>query len=441
MREAKERFTEGNDDSLRLGGYGGTVHVVALEGGIVLKATQPTRRQKTIGPDTLGVRKAAVEAAEKILEGVRRQRTPTLEPRKPTKGSNGQYILTPRDIWEARLKKVLGQVPNGVLGWGRRRLVRHYEALTPRIRASIKSVDTVYGILVAARSLHEDGVLTWDKDISNIVPGDFTTYMMDAVHDGYSAHTVRSYVSRFRTAVLDYQRQWPDRWGEDRSDPTNGIEYPSTLRIQPPEIGEQRARLVIRQLRHDGEWRALAAAMFVLGSGRRIGAVGARRDGQQLDDVPLCENDFKVNEDGQTEVTWRGDPSKGGGYGRGDEVQVASHAVKVAYRWLRRFHPNPEGPEHPLIWDPDNPRFGAGYDGLRSAFKEAWERATGSQKPSGLLWHSFLYTTVTTIADELGVQAAAEYTGRSPEIVAKKYKRQRRARSAQVAERLNEVRT
>lgn len=193
------------------------------------------------------------------------------------------------------------------------------------------------------------------------------------------------------------------------------------------EIGEERAHVLTRTLREMGAWRALA---------RRIGAIGSDLNGFEGDG--LRGTDFQTI-DGRVHVTWRAEASKGEGYGRDDTSLLASRSVAVAYRWLRRFHPNPRGPEHPLIWSPDDPTAPVSYAALNKAFKKAWEKAFGEAAPHGVAFHGYCRTVVTTSVDALGISQAAEYTGRTTKTIEKYYKHKRAATQARTTEVLDQI--
>jgi len=339
--------------------------------------------------------------------------------RRPRLGVHG--ILTPRDIWLALLSSKLQPLPQDILDWGRSELVEHYRKLDAESRAALPSVDTINNILTAARALDRRGVIPLDCDFDALEAGAITGKLQAWVLEGYSAETVATYWRRFRWAVLEFQRLWPRRWSK-RTDETAAVRIPKRHRGRKPrEMGEDRMVALLSQLLNDGEWRAAAALMVARASGRRIGAIAGHRPGLHLDAPPLTAADFTRDTNGRLLVRWRAEVAKGGGYGRGDEVQVAPRELAVVYRWLTRYHPNPLGPTYPLIWDADDPAVAASYDSLTSALSAAWQRAFGEPKPRGVAWHAVIRTTVTTIAEEEGVVPAAVHTGREVETVERHY--------------------
>jgi hypothetical protein len=437
----KDRFLSGELAGIRLGGYGGTVHIELLDSSEVqIRTSWPKRAQRTVGLDSTAVRAVAMKVAEGILANARSSRAPSApSPAKPAR-NGGPGVLTPRDIWLAYIRSRLGVLPPNVLNWGRGDLEKFYTSCTPRQRALIKKFDSINGILVAARALDRLGIVRLDCDMGSLEAGAIGEALMAGAMGGYSAHTMASYFGKFRTAVRFYKKKWHKKWGV-REDPTQDVDRPSLVGIEPPEIGEEPAEGLIRQLLEDGDWRTAAALKVARASGRRISAIAGARQGMHLDAPPLTAMDFERETVTCALVTWRANAAKGGAYGRGDEVQVCPRELAVVHRWLARFHPNPNGPEHPLIWDRTDPTRAASYDFLSKSFSKAWRRAFDESKPKGLAWHAVIRTTVTTIADAEGLQAAAEHTGRDVETAGRLYKRRRRASQANTAAALDRLRS
>jgi hypothetical protein len=296
----KERFIAGDGTHLRMGGYRGTVHVEVTGSGVRVRTTSP-RQQEIIGSDSPEMRAIAVRVAEGILaeRGSKAPEAPAVA------SEDGHELLTPRIIWTAYLTGKLGALPPGFMAWGRTELEEFYVSRSPQARKVMPSFDYVFGVLTAARRLDRDGVLPFDCNIDRLEPGTISDYLQAEVVEGSSAHTMASYFRRFRTAVRSFKKKWPRRWAR-RYDPTDGVDRPSTRGIEAPEIGEERADQLIATLQATKEWRALAAVKIARASGRRIGAIGARRQGTQLDVPPLCAADFEIDTEGRLLVTWRG---------------------------------------------------------------------------------------------------------------------------------------
>ena len=300
-------------------------------------------------------------------------------------------------------------------------------------------MDSIDTIIQAARRMDRDGVAKLDSDVAAIQPGHLIRWMKGQLGAEASPHTLTTYFRRFRTAIRMYRRAWPDQWA-DRRDPTENVSPPSTTHVAPPEIGEENAARLHDTLRRRGEWRTLATALIALESGRRVGAIAADRPGLHIDAPPLCGRDFAVSPAGILEVTWRANAQKGRSYGAGNVVVPCTRRLAAVRRWLARYHANPLGANHPLIWDEDDPTRAAKYDSLNRAFTKAWAATFKKKKERGLSFHGYCRTVVTTVGDEESIQAAAEYTGRSVDTAAKIYKRRRPTKLRETARLLDRVR-
>lgn len=438
-RETRRAFINGDVNRLRLGGYGGTINVLVVADGVMISTTKPTRRQKKLTPNSRATREAAVMAAEAALDrihSVPARRDVKIPPRVPTRVG----LITPRDVWISYLRLRVGAIPEDeVLGWSREDVAAFLKLLPPSARRAALSSSYIYSVVQAARRLHDDGVVPLDGDLEDIQPGDLDAWAISMLTAGASPHTVRTYMARFQNVIRTYKSKWPHEWG-DRIDPTCGVNRISTGHIRPPEIGEERAARIMARLRFRGAWRALATALIADATARRVASISGGRVDLHLDAAPLCAADFRQSADGTLEVVWRADAQKGHGFGRGDVAHPASRQLELVYRWLIRFHPNPLGPEFPLIWAEEDPSRPESYDRLSRELEEAWLEEFGEEKPRGLGWHAFCRTTITTLADGVGMLTAAEFTGRSVRMIERTYKRARRETARDAAQHLDKVR-
>jgi hypothetical protein len=438
LQKRIRRFEEGRTDGVKLGGYNGTVHVEVVREQVRVRVAT-TNRQRIVGPDLKEVRTEAVRVARECLEELRsgeREQRPQPRPRPQRQ----RQAIVVRDVWR-RWLEVRALVPPEALAWRRRRLLTHFEKQTKATRHKRPSFDSVNNVLQAARRLDRHGVLRFEAPLEAISTGTLERYVSERLDSGASPDTLKADLGRFRTAVRYFRKKWPSEWG-DRHDPTDGLDRIETPRKEGEgaEIGEGKAPTLLRTLLELGRWRAYAAAVIAYHTGRRIGAIGGMRIGLHLNGPPLCASDFRVLPDGTATVTWRTAAAKGAGYGSGDREQPCSQELSDLVSWLQQKHPNPLGPDHPLIWSPRNPRSAVSYEALTGALAKAWEQAFGEPKPKGLGWHGFVRTTVTTIADQFGTLAAAEVTGRSERVVLSRYKVRRQAHQKAVIEEIAEQR-
>jgi hypothetical protein len=441
FEKEKQAFVAGKANSLRLGGYGGTVHVRALNGVVRMEVSKPRRKQRNLGPDSKRLRAEAVETAEAFLHRLQGTAPSRPKPARAAEDTVGAPLLV-YHIWQHRLQSVLPGTPEeALLEWKRKDLAAHYRSLPTNVRAQAKAEDTARGIMDSARRLNNTRALPFEAEYDALEPENLNRHVRGLLAAGRSAHTAKSDVGRFGTAIREYARARPKRWGRDRFDVTQGVGKITTAHIQPDEVGEENAQRLISRLRAMGFWRTEAAARVALGSARRVGAISGGRSGLHEENPPLTALDFREEEDGGgLQVCWRAEVQKGRSFGRGDVEQPATVGLEETYRWLVSDHPNPLGPEHPLIWDEKDPTRPAPYYGLRYEFTLAWKAEFGEERPKGLLWHSFCYTTITTLVDEVGASGAAEFTGRSVETVLKIYKRRRPAKQKEIASALDRVR-
>jgi hypothetical protein len=433
----KERFVSGEINVLRLGGYGGTSTVSGDGRTVVVKVTQPKRMQTRQGPDTPDTRRLMLRVAELA---VAKAMSPRKQQPRQVRLTVGSDIVTPREIWTSYVTSMVGTVPADVLTWGGRELAAHFQRMTESERNQAPEFDSVSAVLTAARSLHREGAVPLDCDIRSLQPGHLDAYVQRVIAAGRSPHTPKTYTRRFRSAMKQFAQSWPQRWKQDMANPTLAMRVIRTAHIKPEEFGEERTLQLLAALLELGLWRSWATLAIAFESARRVSAISGARTGQHLDAPPLCAADFRQDEQGDLYVMWRAVAQKGRNYDRGDVEQVATRLMASTYRWLVANHPNPYGPERPLIWCPENPRQAASYDALRKELSRAWEHAFNEKRPKGVAWHALCRTTITTLMDELGDVAAAEYSGRTVETVTRIYKRVRVARLKEAAQALDRLR-
>lgn len=176
-----------------------------------------------------------------------------------------------------------------------------------------------------------------------------------------------------------------------------------------------------------------------------MGAVGGRRRGGHLEGPRLTAADLKP-EGERYLLTIRGEIRKrtGGSHGprHGVEREVpATESLSRLLRWLLRTHPNPLGPEHPLIWDAEDPTKSASYDDLRTELDEAWLEEFEEPRPKEVLFHSIIRTLITTLIDNsASVAEVAAFTGRGVPVILQRYYRPRPETTRRTGNMLGELR-
>ena len=453
--QARQEFIAGRVHKWPAGEYGYTVNCHAERGKLLIRVTQPTRRQWVLPGegDTPERRQKLTEIAMRRVIDWRSGKV-ALGPSVGTQSMKSTGVMPSREekaplprvgeAWDYYIESKWPGLPKGYQDWGRLDVRRYYESLEEADRARVPSPDSLLAILQSRRRVTAYASYEPDRPIREIEVGEWMSYTnwrrvdpagRQASGQPYSYGSIATDYGRFRT-VLAYNRKSRPRWWGATPDPLDGADV---VRVDPkvPEVGEDRAKDLLRALRKSRSWRTFGAVMLAHGSGRRIGAIGADRLGFSADG--LRGSDFRYI-DGRLYVTWRAEAAKGEGFGRGDEILPATRTVAVAYRWLRRCHPNPLGPEHPLLWSPQDPSQPVSYAALNRNFKATWREAFGEDAPKGLAFHGFCRTMISTIVDELGLSQAAEYTGRTTRTIEKHYKRVRRETQNRTAELLDRVR-
>lgn len=434
--KARDAFVANRTDSWQAGGCGCTVHVWAERGSLKIRWTKPKRRQNTdFHEDTRENRRALVEIATSLVAKIK-DPTRSRHPR-----TNGKVIRW-RDVWLGYLRARWPNLPDRVIRGGCKEVREYYANLPGNVRRRVPSprylLSTLHeGLGVrhvrARRRRHRRRArVDWERytlwRLAQPVPGRSGQY--------YAPSAVETDYRRLHAALQHAITRRPASWG-DRRDPLAGVSVDKPERKQVPELGEDGARDLLAALRKDlrRRWRAWAALAIGMETGRRISEIGP--DTLGFDGDPLCANDFRRGSDGRLYVTFSAASLKGRNYGRGDLTFPATRGLEVAYRFLRRYHPNPHGSDAPLIWSPQDPRVPVSY----TAFVDAW-RAThdGQDPPRGMKFHSVCYTAITTLVEAVGLERTAEFVGRSTQTIERIYKRVRQPTQIRTADALDAVR-
>lgn len=413
--EEIQRFVAGKSGRLRFGGYGDTVKVLRKDGVVVVEALQPKRKQKTVGPDGPETRRLAVAVARGVYQNLPWGGARSMALRTPVASPQG---LTVGDIWKGFFRFKLPGAPDDVLEWGPRRILEYYADRSPAARKQLDSSDYIASNLTAARHLHREAVAPFHHLIDSVTETDLIDWRIKVLDRGLRERTVHTYQRRFEVAIRTFARKYPDLW-EGHRDPTGTLDAVTITEAPPAEITDDQALALFDAFLELGEWRGLAAALIAFSSGRRIGEIAAKRSGKHLDDLPLRAADFEIEPEERPKVVWRAGPRKKRGFGRGDVMQDAPSLLSATVEWLVREHPNPAGPEYPLIWNADDPTQAETYDRLSAQLTRAWKHAFHEERPTGVAWHGYCRGTITTIVSRLGVKAAADFTGRTVETTLK----------------------
>jgi hypothetical protein len=442
--EQRREFVRGVRNRWNAGGYGYTVTCVAKNGCLKLKWTRPQRKQETIfKSDSPSLREKLTNVAS--LKALKlRSNDDSTATRPKVKAEPPPEAATVGKAWLYFLQDRWPGIPDPVVHGGRKEVREYYLAMSAAEREQVSDPDYLLSVLLAMRRITAFPAFATNRLISEIEAIDWTKYTQwrrtQAVTKSgkpYAYNTIVTDFTRFNT-VLTHCRTKRRLWWRNVLDPLEGADV-IRQDAELPEITEEQCEALILTLRKGlpRTWRALAAVLFAYASGRRIGAIGADRLGFETDG--LCATDF-ITHNERLHVVWRAEAAKGEAFGRGDEMIPASWTLAAAYRWLRRYYPNPIGPEHPLLWAPEDPERPVTYAALNKVFKKAWKETFGVAAPFGLAFHGFCRTVATTVGDELGLDRAAEYTGRTRGTIERYYKRKRISTFEQTVARLDQIR-
>lgn len=384
----RSRFLDGEEDGLKLGGYGCTIRVTAHseadgEGKVVVRVYRRTPyTQETSCPNTREVRLAAVEAAEALLEATPAGPSPSDLAAEPPAAP-----LTITDAFVHYLREE-ADMPATSLEWGEKKVLEHLRSRPPEARVQMPGPDYLISVLQTYRRIRRVGAIPLNTELSNLEGFQLRRHVTRSTTREWgrrkrpmSPETVRTDFGRLRTVIYYLQDNFKKRWGQ-RSNPVRKLP-PIRGKPKRPEVGEERAARIIAELaRRPKLWRAYAAAIIALTLGGRIGAIGANQRGKQDLRPSLTFADF-IDEGGRLRLRWRHAILKAH-----EEDVMAPYVARLEalVRWLQAEYPNPLGPEHPLLWSPKNPRVSVTYTALTSNLTEVWPVACGKPRPYGLAW-------------------------------------------------------
>lgn len=443
--EARRAFIRGVRNDWTAGGHGFTVYAYADRGRLMLRWTKPKRTQQQIfDRDTPELREKLTDVASEKALRIRSARTAAVVQAPAVEAQVTREPITVESVWLTFVRDRWRDIPNVVIAGGRREVRAFYEQMSPEHREQCGDPDYLLSVLQAMRRIMESPQYPPNRlldEIDKIAWADYVHWRRTVARTSrgtpYSLRTIATDHTRFHTAIKHCRLQRELWWGATRN-PIEGVAV-NRATANLPEITDAQAKALVARLRAGlpTSWRTLAAVLLAFASGRRIGAIGADRLGFDADG--LRGNDFFTRGD-TLWVVWRAAASKANAFGRGDTEIPATGLMKTVYRWLRRHHPNPLGLEHPLLWSPEDATMPVTYEALGKGFKKAWVEEFGNAPPRGLAFHGFCRTVATTIGDSLGLDKAAEYTGRTRGTLEKYYKRVRPETLADTVKKLDELR-
>jgi len=408
-KESRQNFESGKVDGWTAGEYGSQVRVVVHRGKIKLKFRHPRtgrRVQETVfTADTTKTRKAGTSLASTMAERIRGGNLAQIE------STETVDTLTVRKVLLLYLRRFPG-FPDHLLAAPSSKLREWHAALPDETRAlkTVPKASTLVSDVYGFRRLLLDNRFRGDRLVLDLEPGDATSYFTDWVARGGSPRTGTNDIDRLSCAVNYVIRQHRRSIGLTYN-PLDGRVLDRTKADIDSYSQEEMEALwgSAPELAAEGQWHVLVAA-GIASSGRRSGSIRA---------LTLADHDLEAGT-----VTWRAEVAKGEGYGRGDDVRPMTDLHRKAVEWASEHHPNPEGPEHPILWRtggktlPEDPRQSVPYSTLWGQLQRL-EVLAGVEHREGRGWHAFRRSVATFLADTVGDGKASEFVGMTTETLRK----------------------
>lgn len=402
-KETRENFEAGRVDEWTAGGYRSSVRLRKEGGAIRMYWREPQTkrdRQHTLfTSDSRELRRRATAEAVAMSEALRAGGTEAQAEPKPT-----AETLT---IFDACLLYMQGRAPGftaDMMEWGPAKLARWHAGLAPAVRDLIPSPRTLDKDVRTFRSIWLQPRFARGRLARDIEPADWRLTQQELLGT-YSPRTVANWRDRL-SLVFRYIRTEHRKSIGLLENPMDGARAPRAKARIPQYTKEERAKLLV------AADAALAARRFwrvwvllgVAHSGRRIEAM-----------LHLTGSDHDFETDS---VTWRAEWAKAENYERGNDVRPMTRLHRAAVAWAIEHHPNPRGPEHPVLWSPTNPTRPITYPQVLVAWHDL-ERRAGVEHIRGRAFHSMRRAIVTLLSHKLGVEKASDFVGMTPETANK----------------------
>lgn len=408
-RESRENFEQGKAIGWTAGAYGHTARVFVERGKIKIRHQKPSggKRQRTLFvADTPALRKKATAVAVSVSEKLRaRLQHQAEQEAKPAEE------VTIYDVVLLYLRRAPG-FPEEILSGGPTQYGKGisgqvntwYRALPASVRqsATTPKAKTLWTDCYAFFRLWRDPRFARTRRVMDLEPGDATAYAAEAP----SAEVMRTRVNdtdRLSCAIRYVLQQHRKSVGIPYNPIEGRIVDRSKADIDAYEP-EERDRM-LAALRKGEPGPSSWQIRFIFGaasSGRRISSILA---------LTAADHDLEAGT-----VTWRAEAAKGEGYGRGDETLPMTDLHRQALEWVLEHHPNPLGPEAPIVYTADEP--GAPVKApLADKQLKRLEAKAGVPHVPGRAFHGFCRLAITTAAEMFGDELASEFTGRKPETI------------------------
>lgn len=408
-KKTPENFITGKVDAVSVGAYGRTVRVFVEGDCIKLSYQDPKtkrpRQQTPFKSDTPVLREKALAVAAKISDRLKEQKAAAEEMR-----ADGGREWPPRveelTILDAA-KLYMLRVPSFPVDMlerdsgGFAALKRWHAELPEEIRSAetTPAYSTLEKDVTSFRALFRHPLFPRDRLVEEVEPGDATKYSADWVLSGRSPRTSSNHTDRLSSAFR-YVMQQHRRSVGLKYNPIDGRRVDRNKARIPPFTPEELQKL--RKAAWENRKKRWRVYVYVglSSSGRRSGA---------MLNLSTTDHDF-TPKDGAPygTVRWRARFAKGENYGRGDSIRPMTRLHRRVVEWAIQHHPNPAGPEHPILWMPHDPTRHIEAQLLGRDLRKL-HRLAGVEYIKGRGIHSSRRAVVTQVADQLGDGAAAEF--------------------------------
>ncbi len=405
-KETRENFEAGKVDRFSVGGYGKTVRVYAENGALWIRWKRPNGKRTPVQlypADTPALRMKAAAAAAVKAERLRSGQKADVERAEKTAEDLTVFDVAllymrrapsfPAELFDPRSESV------------RTAVERWYDALPESVRKdkTVPKENSIWTDVYSFLRLFRDPRFERSRKIMSLDPADGTNYVKDRAAAGGSPRTPVNDVDRLSCAIRYVQTQYRRTYGIPYNPLEGRIVDRSRADVDaftPDELAALYAA-VERGAPGPKQWH-VGAAIQIASSGRRIGAI-----------LGLRASDHDM---ARGRVTWRAEEAKGEAYEQGNVTIPMTARHRVAVEWVLAHHPNPLGPDAPLLWRRGTPEVSITEPAIDQQFRRL-EKAAGVTHRPRRAFHGFCRSTITALADRFNDGVASEFAGRTPETI------------------------
>lgn len=201
VNTSEANFLSGRAGTLKLGGYGGTVHVKVVGNAIRVNFARgrEDRAQLTFPGTGEGERESAVEAARRLLDGASGSGGP--------RSGRVAAEVTVGEVLSNLFRHACPRAPDEAYRtWGRGQIQRHLEAQPQHLRSSqFLSAAYIAKICQASRTLLADPRFRVGQAVGDLEFEDFEDFILDCVEGGVTSSTAGTHLNVLRSAIRRFK--------------------------------------------------------------------------------------------------------------------------------------------------------------------------------------------------------------------------------------------